>query len=130
LKNLEALHALKHVKALRTHLAERETAHAKLHKEAMDCEEEGSTTHTFHKGAMEQCMKDAGHHVEQAKTISDAMNRKAAGLSDDDELEPTRVSAIAPDAPLVRAVARPGMRELPAENNPLYQKIFGTDEVG
>jgi hypothetical protein len=75
----------------------------------------------------------AAHCTECAKAFS--ASGKAAGGVDHDLYAlaplPAGVSVIPQkDAPLVRAVLRSGMQALPTpEENPLFAKVFGTDEA-
>jgi hypothetical protein len=122
---------LEHTKELHTHLAEREAAHAKMHKAAMDAYEPDTAEHDFHKGMMERCLKDGAHHVACAKTAGEAMSRKAAGFADDlDDLKPfpDGLSRVAPTAPQHFAVPRHGAPPFPgsAATSSAFEKIYGT----
>jgi hypothetical protein len=95
-------------------LADSHAAHADSH--AQDAAE--------HVGAGEACS-------ECAKVFS--ISGKAVGMDDRDELMPLPegLSVIHGDTPVNKLVPRAGMRELPTpDENPLYAKIFGTDELG
>lgn len=58
----------------------------------------------------------AEHCAKCAKSFS--ATGKAAGMDDGDQLMPTGISRITPDAPNIKMVLRPGMREPEAPNVP------------
>jgi hypothetical protein len=108
-----------------THVGEFCVKCAKAHQAAMDGEEEDTTQHNFHKTMMAECTGMAEKCLSALKTL------KAAGVADDDELQPLPegLSRVTPGAE-IRSVPRIGTRLAVAnsEENQLYQKIWGSDE--
>ena len=79
------------------------TGMARAHQDAMSACEEGGRDHTFHKAAR-------AAHIEAGEHCSNCLaTLKSVGADPDlaKVLEPTEVSAVAPDSPL-RAIPRTG----------------------
>jgi hypothetical protein len=105
------------------HVADFCVGMAKAHQAAMDGCEEGDTSHTFHKAAMNECLNMAD------KCVASAKNFKAMGGNDPDARVPMLISAIATENPNVRPVFRAGMREFgKAEVPAQFAKIVAVDE--
>jgi hypothetical protein len=93
-----------------------------------------ATSAEEHQSMAEEHQGMAAACVKLAKTLAatgDWPALKAAGMDNGDEIMPTEVHAVVPDVPkTARAIPRAGMRALPtADENPLFAKVFGTDEV-
>jgi hypothetical protein len=75
----------------------------------------------FHKTACDSHQAMVDYHgkalAECEKAAADALNK----------LVPTQVSVVVPTPPSVRAVLRPGQRELPTNIAPELRKILGSD---
>lgn len=125
--------------SMRQHLQEHHTRTAetfagigKVLKDVMDGQEEGSPTHELCKALLDKVTPYAEHNLQCCKALS--ATGKAAGFGDVD-LDalmpmPEGLSRVTPTSPGVTAVPRAGMRELPTpEQNPLYAKMYGTDEL-
>jgi hypothetical protein len=99
-------------------------AMAKCHGDAMGKAVAGDPMTNFHKSAIAAHNQAADTHdamcEECAKAISAAELQKS-------ELEPTRISAVTPDAPSVRPVIRTGQREFAASVSPDFSKIIGVN---
>src|SRR5579862_6672240 len=99
---------------------------AKYHGEAMGKAVAGNPEHAFHKSAV------AAH--EQAADQHDQMCEECQKViaSDLQKLQPTLVSAVAPDAPGVRAVPRAGQRPIEEATKPQveaqFAKLVAVDE--
>ncbi len=114
---------------LLSHLASREIENAKCHTDLAENCEAGSPDHAFHTAMADKCVKSAEVLSAHAKA---ANANKAAGLADDlDAVVPIPgISRVVPDAPLRRAVLRPGQPDLPEmQPAPVFEKVFGNTET-
>jgi hypothetical protein len=119
-----------HLKKMHTTMATHHLAMAKAHKAALAkaqaMESDGDGLSEFHKAAMDAHTQAGEYHAQCAKDLS--ATGKAAGMGDNlDDLMPSPISAVVPDAPLVRAVLRPGMQTLPNVSRE-FQKLVSVDE--
>jgi hypothetical protein len=132
-----------HLAKVFTRLAQHHVAKAKHHGElaklhdklsqfhkGMDGEEDPATIHknisAAHSAASEEHVAMGEECAKCAKGFS--ASGKAMGMDGDlDDLMPSPISGVTPDAP--RAVLRPGMKALPTPEETSLAKVFGTDEL-
>ena len=112
-----------HLQKVHRVIAEHHREMSKCHGAAMDKAVAGDVHHEFHNAAQ------AAHNV--AADEHDALCEECAKAiaSDLQKLVPTRVSAVAPTAP-VRAVPRTGQRTIPLSEmvDPEFAKLVAMDE--
>lgn len=128
-----------HLKKAHESIATHHRTMSKCHGDAMGKAVAGNPEHEFHKGARAAHDAAADAHDQMCqecmKVTGDELNKNTADLVKrlehlENTIQPTRVSAVAPNAPGVRAVPRAGQQPIPDRPNvPIqFEKLVAIEE--